>query len=94
MLINRKTLLWSMLGTKKEFDSGHIVDSLNIPLSKLKQRLNELLGSTNKSSLLLFANRTALGEAAKVLHDVGHDQVVRLSGGLSEWKAISSTSSG
>ena len=43
MLINRKNAVVIDVRDRKEFDSGHIVDSLNIPLSKLKQRLNELI---------------------------------------------------
>ena len=91
MLINRKNAVVVDVRDRKEFDSGHIVDSLNIPLSKLKQRLNELTKHKQKQKPLIVVCKIGQhsGEAAKVLQDAGHDQVVRLSGGLSEWKAQS-----
>ena len=89
MLINRKNAVVVDVRDRKEFDSGHIVDSLNIPLSKLKQRLNELIKHKQKPLIVVCKIGQHSGEAAKVLQDAGYDQVVRLSGGLSEWKAQS-----
>ena len=40
MLINRQGAVVVDVREKKEFDTGHIVDSINIPLAKLKQRLS------------------------------------------------------
>ena len=42
MLINRKDAVVVDVREKKEFETGHIVDSVNIPLAKLKQRITEL----------------------------------------------------
>ena len=89
MLINRNNAVVVDVRDRKEFDSGHIVDSLNIPLSKLKQRLNELTKHKQKPLIVVCKIGQHSGEAAKVLQEAGHDQVVRLSGGLSEWKAQS-----
>ena len=89
MLINRKSAVVVDVRDRKEFDSGHIVDSLNIPLGKLKQRLNELIKHKKKPLIVVCKIGQHSGEAAKVLQEAGYEQVVRLSGGLSEWKAQS-----
>ena len=72
---------------KKEFDSGHIVDSIHIPLAKLKQRLTELKKHTEKPVVVVCKLGQQSGEAAKTLQEAGHVEVYKLSGGLAEWKA-------
>lgn len=89
MLINREDGVVVDVRDKKEFDSGHIVDSINIPLAKLKQRVTELKKYQDKPVIVVCKLGQHSGEAAKTLQEAGHDQVVKLSGGLTEWKAQS-----
>ena len=89
MMINRKNAIVIDVRERKEFDSGHIVDSLNIPLKNLKQRLNELRKHEQKPLIVVCKLGQHSGEAAKLLQEAGHDEVVRLNGGLTEWKAQS-----
>ncbi len=89
MMINRKNAVVVDVRERKDFDSGHIVDSLNIPLNKLKQRLSELGKHEQKPLIVVCKLGQHSGEAAKLLQEAGHDEVVRLTGGLSEWKAQS-----
>ena len=89
MMINRKDALVIDVRERKEFDSGHIVDSLNIPLNKLKQRLNELRKHKQKPLIVVCKLGQHSGDAAKLLQEAGHDEVVRLTGGLTEWRAQS-----
>ena len=42
MMSNRQDAVVVDVRDKKEFDSGHIVDSINIPLAKLKHGVTEL----------------------------------------------------
>ena len=89
MMINRKNAVVVDVRERKDFDSGHIVDSLNIPLNKLKQRLSELRKHEQKPLIVVCKLGQHSGEAAKLLQEAGYDEVVRLTGGLSEWKAQS-----
>ena len=89
MMINRENAVVVDVRERKEFESGHIVDSLNIPLNKLKQRLTELKNHEQKPLIVVCKLGQHSGEAAKLLQEAGHINVVRLTGGLSEWKAQS-----
>lgn len=89
MLINRKNAVVVDVRDKKEFESGHIVDSINIPLSKLKQRMTELKKHKDNPVVVVCKLGQHSGEAAKILMEAGHAEVFKLSGGLTEWKAQS-----
>ncbi|MCG8414778.1 MAG: rhodanese-like domain-containing protein [Pseudomonadales bacterium] len=89
MLINRKNAVVVDVRDKKEFEAGHIVDSINIPLTKLKQRITELKKHKEKPVVVVCKLGQHSGEAAKTLTEAGHEEVVKLSGGITEWKAQS-----
>lgn len=69
---------------KKEFESGHIVDSLNIAYPKLKDRLNELEKHKARTIVVVDKLGQHAGAAGKILKDHGFT-VARLQGGISEW---------
>ena len=89
MLINRKEAIVVDVREKKEFESGHIVDSINIPMTKLKQRITEVWKYKDKPVVVVCELGQHSGQAAKILQEAGHADVVRLAGGLTEWKAQS-----
>jgi len=89
MLINRQGAVVVDVREKKEFDTGHIVDSINIPLAKLKQRLSELRKHKEKPVVVVCKLGQHSGDAAKTLQESGYAEVFRLSGGITEWKAQS-----
>ena len=89
MLINRKEAIVVDVREKKEFESGHIVDSINIPMTKLKQRITEVWKYKDKPMVVVCKLGQHSGQAAKILQEAGHTDVVRLAGGLTEWKAQS-----
>ena len=89
MMINRQDAVVVDVRDKKEFDSGHIVDSINIPLGKLKQRVTELKKHKEKPLVVVCKLGQQSGEAAKTFQETGHAEVFRLSGGIVEWKAQS-----
>lgn len=87
MQINRADALVLDIRDKKEFDAGHIVDAVHIPLNKLAARVAEL--EKHKQAPIVIACK--LGQhsidAVKVLKGAGFDKVMRLSGGMTEWRA-------
>ena len=89
MLINREEGVIVDVREKKDFDTGHIVDSINIPLAKIKQRVTELKKHNQKPVVVVCKLGQHSGEAAKLLQQSGHTEVYRLTGGLTEWKAQS-----
>lgn len=89
MLINRNDAVVLDVREKKDFDAGHIVDAINIPLSKLAQRIAELDKHKQKPIVVVCKMGQHSGEASKTLQGAGFEQVVRLGGGIAEWKAQS-----
>ncbi|MCB1672359.1 MAG: rhodanese-like domain-containing protein [Gammaproteobacteria bacterium] len=89
MMINRQGAVVLDVRDKKEFDAGHIVDSINIPQSKLGQRLTELNKHKEKPVVVVCKMGQQSGEACKTLQQAGFNQVVRLAGGVTEWKSQS-----
>lgn len=89
LLINRSDAVVLDLREKKEFEGGHIVDAINIPLAKLKQRMAELNKHKDKPLVLVCKIGQQSSEAARMLKTEGYDNVYRLSGGITEWKAQS-----
>ena len=89
MLINRSDAVVVDVRDKKEFEAGHIVDAINIPLSKVDQRLSELKKHQEKPVIVVCKLGKHSAEAAKKIQAAGHEQGYKLSGGVTEWKAQS-----
>ena len=89
MLINRSDAAVVDVRDKKEFDIGHIVDAINIPLSKLDQRIAELEKYKDKPVVVVCKMGQQSSEALNKLKTAGYLQVVKLGGGITEWKAQS-----
>lgn len=66
-----------------EFQSGHIKGSVNIPLSQLSARSQEL--DTTKSYLLVCASGARSANACDYLSRMGYN-VNNLKGGLMAWR--------
>ncbi len=89
MQINRSDAVVVDIRDKKDFDAGHIVDAIHIPLSKLGARVTEL--EKHKTVPVIVACRLGQhsADAVKVLRSAGFTKVLRLSGGMTEWRAQS-----
>lgn len=87
MKINRSNAVVLDIRDKKDFDKGHIVDSIHIPIAKLGARVSEL--DKHKESPVIVACRLGqhAADAVKILKSAGFTQVMRLSGGITEWRA-------
>jgi rhodanese-related sulfurtransferase len=88
-LINKQDAVLIDIRTKKEWDTGYITGSKHIPLPDLTRRINEV-EKFKKSPIIVICNmgQTA-GSATKLLKAAGFENVVRLQGGIAEWKGQS-----
>src|SRR5690606_35902075 len=85
-LINRADGRVVDIRDKKDFEAGHIVDAIHIPLSKLSASLGRLEKYKGKPLIIVCKMGQHSAEACKTLKQAGFDQVVRLSGGMTEWR--------
>lgn len=85
MLINRQDGVFLDIRERKDFEKGHIVDAINIPLPKLNERSVELDKRKELPIVVVCNMGQQSGEAVKVLQTKGFTRVSRMSGGMSEW---------
>ena len=88
-LINRRDAVVVDVRDKKEFEAGHIVDAVNIPLAKLKAGLNQIKKYKERPLVVVCKLGQQSPQAVKTLEEEGYNEVYRLNGGISEWKAQS-----
>ena len=72
---------------RKEFGEGRITGSVNIPLNSLKSRAAELKKHKDKQIIVADKMGQHSAMAVKQLNAEGYANVVRLNGGVSDWKA-------
>jgi len=68
-----------------EFSSGHIRDSIHIPMSALGKRLNELEKYKNKQILAYCRSGSRSNSACRTLYKKGFENVSNLAGGIMSW---------
>ena len=67
----------------QEFKQGHIAGAVNIPLSQIERRLNEI--PKDKPVYLYCRSGMRSKQAAKLLSRHGYNEISQLNGGISVW---------
>jgi len=67
----------------QEFKQGHIAGAVNIPLSQIEQRLNEI--PKDKPVYLYCRSGMRSKQAAKLLSRHDYNEISQLNGGISVW---------
>ncbi|MFC0014797.1 MULTISPECIES: rhodanese-like domain-containing protein [Allobacillus] len=67
----------------QEFERGHILGARNIPMTQMKQRLNEI--RKDKPVYLYCQRSSRSNRAASLLHKRGYENLNQLKGGFSKW---------
>ena len=84
-LINTKNAVVLDIRDKKDFNGGHIVDSVNLTNSQLTSRISELEKHKNDPIIVVCKTGQTASAASKTLKDSGFAEVYRLSGGIMDW---------
>ena len=71
--------------TDGEYDSGHIPNSIHIPLQEIQDRMSEIDSLKNKNIIAYCRSGARSSKATKILVKAGFD-VLNLSGGVLSWK--------
>lgn len=87
MMINRSNAVLLDIREKKDFEAGHIVDSIHIPMAKLATNIAELEKYKTRPVIVACRLGQQSADAVKILKSAGFAQVMRLSGGITEWRA-------
>ena len=89
LLVNRENAVILDIRDRKAFEGGHIVDAINIPLAKLKERVVELEKHREKPVVVVCQMGHQSGDAVKLLEEHGFASATRMSGGMAEWQTQS-----
>ncbi len=71
--------------THKEYNRGHIPNSLHIPHDQMEERYTELASMRTEKILLICRSGKRSLWAAKVLQEKGFQEVYNLEGGILDW---------
>ncbi len=69
-----------------EYQTGHIKDSVHIPMGALASRVSELNQYKNKNIILGCRSGSRSGRACRILKKKGFDKVHNLRGGVLAWE--------
>ncbi|MGE0624218.1 MAG: rhodanese-like domain-containing protein [Pseudomonadales bacterium] len=85
-LVNRENAVVLDLRDRKEFDAGHIVDSVNVPYASLESRIGDLEKYRERPLVIACRMGQHAGAAGTMLRKKGFSNVSRLAGGIAEWR--------
>ncbi|PXX93651.1 rhodanese-like domain-containing protein [Marinobacter vulgaris] len=85
-LINRDEAVVVDIRDRKDFNEGRITGAINIPLNSIKSRASELKKFKDKQIIVADKMGQHSAMAVKQLKAEGYTNVVRLNGGIADWK--------
>ncbi len=85
-LANRSDAMIFDVRDAKEFRTGHITGSVNIPFADIKKRIEELKKHKEKPVILVCKMGQHSGTVGKLFTQAGFQNVMRLSGGIIAWQ--------
>ena len=85
-LLSHNNALIVDIRSENEFHNGHIINSIHIPSSYLKDRLSKFGKHRNRPIIMVCAVGRDTGKAGALLKDQGFKEVLRLNGGIAAWR--------
>lgn len=86
-LINHQGALVVDVRTDKEFNEGHVLDAVHIPLGVLQSRLGEIEAFKAQPIVVACRSGARSAQACGILAKQGFAQVYNLSGGVLAWQS-------
>lgn len=86
-LINRNDATVIDVRVDKEYNEGHIVNSIHIPQSEIQSRISELEKYKHKPIIVSCRSGQRSGQVCSALKKQGFDHIYNLTGGISAWQS-------
>lgn len=83
--VNREDAVVVDIRGQGDFNKGHIQGAINIPMSKVKDSVQDLEKYKGRPIILVCANGIQVGGACEVLRKAGIEQLHKLTGGMASW---------
>lgn len=85
MMNDAETLLLDVREST-EYGNGHIKNAINVPMSSLKEKLQDIMRYKDKPVLAYCSSGVVSGRACKTLKQAGFVNIHNLEGGMSSWQ--------
>lgn len=85
-LINREDAVLVDVREENEFTQGHILNSINMPLSGLSDKISRLEKHREQPIVAICLSGQRSAQACKKLKNQGFEKVYNLSGGIMAWQ--------
>jgi len=85
-LINRNDAVVVDVRTVKEFNEGHIINSIHIPQADISTRLSDIEKYKHKPIIVSCRSGQRSGQVCGQLKKQGFDHIYNLAGGVMAWK--------
>jgi len=69
-----------------DFNQGHIINAINIPMSSFKEQLQTLNKYKDRPLILVCRSGNQSGMASKILRKEGFEKAYNLRGGMMAWQ--------
>ncbi len=86
-LINHQNALVLDVRTDKEYQGGHIINSMHVPLGMLSSSLSQLAAYKHSPIVIVCRTGSRSAQAAGTLRKAGFEQVHNLAGGIMAWQS-------
>ena len=86
-LINHQNALVLDVRTDKEYQDGHIINSMHAPLGMLSNHLSKLAPYKQSPIVVVCRSGARSAQAAATLRKAGFEEVYNLAGGIMAWQS-------
>ena len=84
--INREDAIFLDIRDVLSFKKGHIAESINIPVSELKTKLNELDSYRERPIIINYSHGQSHHKIGRLLKNAGFTKCYHLKGGIVSWQ--------
>jgi len=84
--INREDATFLDIRDVLSFKKGHIAESINIPVSELKTKLNELDSYRERPIIINYSHGQSHHKIGRLLKNAGFTKCYHLKGGIVSWQ--------
>ena len=82
---NKDAVIWDV-GDTKDYDKGHVENSINIPIDEFESRINELKDYQDKEILIYCSVGRRSAQAAEILENSGYKDISNSVDGVKEYE--------
>ena len=81
-MIKKKKCILVDVRSSQEYEEGHLNGAINIPIYHIKQKIKQIIESTDSLIILYCSSGDRSNQAKAILESLGYDNVYTLKGGI------------